>query len=450
MISFIDRGEELNLLKHEWNSPGAKLIVLYGRRRIGKTTLLSEFFKDKEGIFYISEDIYYKLQVNDLRKYIADYFQDQFLMSADISDWELLFQYLTKVIDVKKRFFLVLDEFTHLVKNDRTILTKLQRFWDSFLSRSNIFLVICGSNLGMIQDSVLSYASPMYGRRTKDILLLPLELRSSMKFTEMNFEDNLMLHMTIGGVPEYLNKASGYKDYYWFIKREFGDPNGYFYREPYFILSQDFKEQNTYFSILNAISYGKNKPSEIADYIGIESKRLYPYLENLVKLRFLAKIAPIDDRKNSGHYEMTDRMMEFWFNFVYKNREFIERGSGEITFNFSTYFGRIFEKFIRDEIFKYIYPDFKIGTWWYKDTEIDIVAISQNGEEIVFSECKWMDNVDPFKVASELDKKAQKFLNGKEIKKVTYHIVAKSFYKDTSEKGPICNDLEDIISLINK
>lgn len=129
--------------------------------------------------------------------------------------------------------------------------------------------------------------------------------------------------MTIGGIPEYLRVASGYSNYYQFIEREFGDANGYFYREPYFILSQKFREYSTYFSITNAISFGKIKPSEIAGFIGIESKRLYPYLQNLAKLMFISPSIPIDHRKGAGHYELRDNMIKFWFNYVFPNREFI-------------------------------------------------------------------------------------------------------------------------------
>ncbi len=134
----------MQIFEKEWPSPGAKLIVLYGRRRIGKTTLLSEFFKKNNGVFYISDDIHYKLQVDDLRKYLADFFQDSFLRKFKINELEDLFQYLPKIIDPKRRFFIVLDEFTYLIKKDNSILTRLQRLWDTLLIKTNTFLVICG------------------------------------------------------------------------------------------------------------------------------------------------------------------------------------------------------------------------------------------------------------------------------------------------------------------
>ena len=444
MIRFIDRVSELETLSREWSLPGPKLIILYGRRRIGKTTLLSEFFKDKSGLFYISEDVYYGLQVDDFRKNIADFLQDKFLLNTRITEWENLLQYLPKALDPTKKFFIVLDEFTYLVKNDKSIISRLQRSWDHFLSKTNIFLVLCGSNLGMMQDDVLSYSSPLYGRRTRDMLLPPMNFQSAAQFTNMSFEDKLLLHMTIGGIPEYLAKAAEYNDYHIFVKREFADPNGYFYREPYFILAQEFREYNTYFSILNAISFGKNKSSEIAGYIGIESKRLYPYLENLIKLMFISKVTPIDNRKGAGHYELNDSMIQFWFNFVFLNREFIERGVNHIEFDFSTYFGRRFEKFVRDELFSRMYPKFKIGTWWHKDVEIDVVAISQDNSEVVFCECKWKERIDHTKILPDLKRNAEKFLKEKCISKVSYQIVAKSFRHKIQNGEVILTDISDI------
>ena len=270
MIRFVDRDDELSLLNGAWNSDTSQFIVLYGRRRIGKTTLLDQFFRDKPGIFYISQDAYYRIQITEFKTYIAEFLNDEFLRKTGIEDWSDLFDYLEKVLDRNKRFFIVLDEFTYLTKNDRTILTKLQRFWDRFLSGTKVMLVICGSDFGMINETVLSYSSPLYGRRTRDILLNPLDLNNSLKITEMPFDDALMLYMTIGGVPEYLNQAHGYRDYFYFIQMEFGHKQGYFYREPYFLLSQEFRNYNVYFSIINAVSAGKNKPTEIANFIGPE------------------------------------------------------------------------------------------------------------------------------------------------------------------------------------
>lgn len=450
MIRFVNRESELALLDASWENPDAQLIVLYGRRRIGKTTLLDRFLQSKKGIFYVADDVYYRIQINEFKDYVSNFFNDQFLKNITITDWNDLFQYLTKVIPKDERFYIVLDEFTYLSKNDRSIISKFQRLWDTFLSKTKVFFVICGSDLGMIHDAVLSYTSPLYGRRSRDILLGPIGLGSSLEFTELSFEESLILYMTVGGVPEYLTKASTYTDYYFFIMREFGSKQGYFYREPYFLLSQEFRDYSTYFSILNAIAIGKNKPSEIADFIGIENKKLYPYLENLVKLGFIIKLLPAFDSRSFGHYELTDNMTEFWFNYVFPNREFIERGSTVPSFDFRRFFGRVFEKVVRNEVFTKLYPQYTIGKWWYRDHEIDVVAQSPDSKKIIVGGCKWKEDVDPLPIVNKLTRESEVMLTRKKFDHIEYHLIAKSFRHNDVPDDTVLYDLNDIKDTVSK
>lgn len=448
MVRFVDREKELDLLNEAWNSNNAQLVVMYGRRRIGKTTLLDEFFRERSGIFYISQDIYSKLQISELKDYFAEYFKDSFLLKTHIEDWNDLFTYLEKIIPVDRKFYVVLDEFTYLSKNDRSIVTKLQRFWDTFLSRTKVMLVICGSDFGMIQDTVLSYSSPLYGRRSRDILLGPLDLVNSLEFINMDFEEALMLYMTIGGVPEYLTKAENYKDYYFFILREFGEKHGYFYREPYFLLSQEFKDYNTYFSIINAISFGKNTPTEIANFLGVPNKGVYAYLENLVRLGFVVKIAPLFDERSSGHYELNDSMLEFWFNYVFTQRDIIERNAPTDSFDFPRYFGRRFERLVRNQVFPRMYPSFVIGSWWYRDNELDVVAVSEKQGTMATAECKWSENVNPKEIIPGMKEKTEIMNRKNRYEKIEYHIFAKSFRNAASLDDVTLHDLNDIKEII--
>ena len=450
MIRFIDRDKELDVLDRAWNSDKSEFIVLYGRRRVGKTTLLNEFFKNKSGIFYVAEDIFYRVQISDVKDVIAEFFNDEFLRNVTIESWKNLFEYLSRVMPLDKRFYLVLDEFTYLSKNDRTIITSLQKFWDSFLSGTRIFLAISGSDMGMVEDMVLSYSSPLYGRRTRDILLEPMSLKNSLKFLDMDFVNGFMTFMAIGGVPEYLLKASGYRDFFSFIMREFEDKQGYFYREPYFLLSQEFRNPNIYFSILNAISSGKNKPVEMANLIGVESKKLYPYIENLINLGFILRETPVTEKKNPGIYVMKDYMTEFWFNFVYPNREFIERGTNIRHSDYSAYFGRIFEKVIRNDISPDLFPGYSVGKWWYKDNEIDLVAVSSDFQEVIIGECKWRSNVDPLAIRKSLEAKGKIMLRGKTPGSIRYVIFAKDFNGQNAGSDTVTYDLPSIASLLKE
>jgi AAA+ ATPase superfamily predicted ATPase len=196
MISkFIDRKEELSLLEEEWTKRNGRLILVYGRRRIGKTKLLTEFVSSKKGIFYIGEDNSPQIQINGLKEKIAEFMGDNLLKTLEIKDWDQLFGYLVRNCP-PERFYLLLDEFSYLVKSDKRILSVLQKYWDSSFSTSNICILLSGSMLGLMSEMVLSYASPLYGRRSRDILLEGLSFRYSKEFFNMPLPQALEMYMT--------------------------------------------------------------------------------------------------------------------------------------------------------------------------------------------------------------------------------------------------------------
>ena len=444
MIRFTDRKDELTLLENSWVKDNAEFVVICGRRRIGKTRLILEFMKGKDGIFFIAEDTNKKTQINELKNKTAGYFDDDFLRRTDITEWRDLFEYLTKILPSKKKIYFVIDEFSYIIKNDSAVISALQKFWDTFLSNTKIFFLISGSLFGLMSERVLSSASPLYGRRTRDLLITPLTFKDSLGFLDMPFIEKIKTCMGIGGVPEYLLKTGSYKNSKSFFVNEFFNKNGYFYREPYFLLSQEFKEIKTYFTILNAVAYGNTKPTEIANFAGLNTREIYPYLENLIRLGFIERVTPIfGKRKSAGIYFIKDVFFDFWFNFVYGNRESIEKNEGKIDESkLNTYFGKRFEKLIRDEIAYKILKFSRVGRWWYKDKEIDIVGINEKTKEIIFGECKWQDNINAEKVLQELKEKS-KFVDwNKEKRKDSYAIFAKSFKKRT--KDCYCFDLKDI------
>ncbi len=446
MISkFINREDELNLLEEEWKRDRATLIILYGRRRIGKTRLLLEFVKDKEGIFYIAEDTSSKIQIEQLKEKIAEFLGDELLKRIDIKDWDELFLYLAKNMP-DKRFYLILDEFTYLIRSDQRILSVLQKLWDLEFSNSKIFIVLSGSLLGLMSEAVLSYASPLYGRRTRDILLEELNFKFAMEFVSYSFEDTVKLYMTTGGVPEYLIKASDYNSLEDFLRREFFSKWGYFYREPYFIISQEFKELKTYFSILNAIAFGKTKPSEIANFIGVEIRKIYPYLENLIRLGFVRRITPVFSKGNRGIYVIRDTIFDFWFNTVFKHREEIEAETFEIDYNeLSMYYGKRFEIFAREQIIPVFFRGYKCGKWWYKEDEIDVVVFNEKERVIYFMECKWSDlnNRDVRRIVKSLERKSELVKVGDDWKRF-YGIIAKSVdERDSISDDVVIIDLRD-------
>ncbi|MBT8507591.1 ATPase [Methanomicrobiaceae archaeon CYW5] len=390
MISpFIDREEERSILEDEWGADGGRLIVLYGRRRIGKTRLLSEFAEGKEGILYFAEETPAHLQIKGLQELCARHLHDGLLGDLPIESWSQLFTYLVQH-PPHHRSYLIIDEFTYLIKSDKSVLSALQKAWDNGLSASPWCIVLSGSVLGMMSDLALSYTSPIYGRRTRDMFLTRLPFRYAQAFLRQNFEDALRTYFAIGGVPEYLQKASEYTTFDAFAKKELFGKYGYFYREPYFLLSQEFRELKVYQGILRAIAQGNTKPSAIAGHCGIETRGLYPYLEGMIRLGFIEKESPFPGSSRNSVYKIRDNLLGFWYRFVYPEKGRIETD----TFRYeecdmSQYFGERFEAFIREEVVPLIYPGYESGRWWHKGEEIDLVAIDRRGTAIVFGECKY-------------------------------------------------------------
>ena len=454
MIRFIDRKDELRLLEEEWSSARAKLIILYGRRRIGKTRLIKEFIKDKKGIFYIAEDMKKELIIEDLKKEISKFFNDEFLGQLKIENWNILFEYLCRIVPKNERFYFVIDEFSYIIKNSPEVLSILQKYWDLYLSKTKIFIILSGSLLGLMNQT-LNSSSPLYGRRSRDIQLRKLPFKYSREFLKMDLENSLKTYFSIDGVPEYLIKASEYENFETFVKKEFFNKYGYFYNEPYFLLGQGFKELRTYFSMVNALAYGHTEPTRIANFVGLRTREIYPYLENLIRLG-LVKREPNILNPRKGLYLISDKLLDFWFNFVFKYRTFIELEQMDLkTLDFDQYFGKIFESFVKDEIVPVIYGKRfdKIGKWWYKDKEIDILALNEKSKELLAVECKWEDYVEPKKVCRSLLESLGHIQWYKDQRKEYLAIFAKSFKEKIDEYNGLrvhCYDLNDIEKILTQ
>ncbi len=448
---FIDREEELKTLEREWKKKNA-FVIVYGRRRVGKTRLVDEFLRDKEGIFYTAEDVSKNVQLTEFKNVVADYLNDNFLREQEIKEWKHLFSYLEKTLDKNKKFYIWIDEFSYVVKNSPEITSILQGFIDRFLRESKIFFIVSGSLFGIMSEKVLSSASPLYGRRTRDILLTPLDFSASREFVDYSLEDKLKLYFTVGGIPEYLLIASNYKNYREFISYEFFRKNGYFYREPYFLLSREFKEIKTYFSILAAIAFGNTTPTTIANFVGIKTREIYPYLDNLITYGFVGKIESLSKKKSV--YVIKDVFFDFWFNFVYKYRSLVEIGRFfPEDSDLNKYFGKRFELFIIENVLNF-FPQFTVVKKVFgriprkkESYEIDIVALNEQTKEIMFIECKWRDKVNAEKICKQLVEKAEYVNWNRDDRKEYLAVFAKSFDDRIEEfegRRVFCFDLEDI------
>jgi hypothetical protein len=246
--------------------------------------------------------------------------------------------------------------------------------------------------VGLMGEAALSHASPLYGRRTRDMLLEGLGFFDARQFLEFSFVDSLKTYLITGGVPEYLQRAGSYTDFGTFLEKEWFDRFGYFYREPYFILSQEVRELKSYQSILNSIALGDTAPGKIAQFCGLDTRHLYPYLENMILLGIIAREVPVTGGRRQAIYVIKDRIFDFWYNFIFLHRHAIETdGFRPEDLSLDPYFGKQFEVLVRDELGRQLFPGYRIGRWWYREDEIDLVGLDDGTGSILFGECKWGD-----------------------------------------------------------
>ena len=458
--NFINRKKELMMLEERFRSNKPELLILYGRRRVGKTELIKQFMKDKPHIYFLSDKTHEKEQLKEVSKKIGEFFNDKLLINRGFGSWIDIFEYLNEKL--KNRIIFVIDEFPFLMTANKAISSIFQKGWDEYLQNTKIFLILCGSSIAMMEKGTLSYKSPLYGRRTGQWKLEPLNFYETEEFfPNYSMERTIEAFSILGGIPAYLKQFDDMKDIFYNIKEKILRKDSFLYNEPEFVLREELKEPKTYFSVLKNLSFGKNRLNEIATSLGMERNKVSMYLSVLENLNIIERIIPITEKhphkSRKGLYFIKDNFFKFWFRFVFPNRGDIEEGNVEsvlknkIMPNFNQSVSLVFEDICTQIIRrKPLFNIEKIGKWWYKDKEIDIVALNDNTKEILFCECKWQDKINAEKILSELKEKS-KFVDwNKDKKKEYFAIFAKSFKKKIGENNVFCFDLKDIENILVK
>ena len=444
---FVNRKKECEELKKFLDSKGFGFAVLYGRRRVGKTRLLLESLKKRNHIYYLA------VENNNLR-YFSALAAQRFPQVKNLrEDWEVLLSFLKDKVDA-----LVIDEFQNIVKEDKTVLSLLQRAVDKDLKGSELKLIALGSSVSMITSEVLQYRSPLYGRRTYTKRVGAMSfLGIKGFFPKASCEELAEIYGFADGIPYYLEKIS--LPFWSWLEDELRNPT--FVRDELdFMLRYEFEDLGTYKTILEAISMGKTKVSEIKDYARLQRTDISSYLSKLINTGFALRELPLTEPVNSkmGRYFIADQFVAFWFRFVYPNLSNIEEGvysAVSVKKDYSQYMGYVFEKICKQVLMELIRRGNlsfdKVGRWWYKDAEIDLVALNAEKKDILFVECKWQDDVSPYQVLAELKKKSGYVRWNNEDRKENYALFAKSFKdKDIEEENVQLFDLKDIENLMEQ
>jgi len=440
-MEFKDRKKETKEITEMLNSKNFELLILYGRRRIGKTELILHSTKDKKRIYYLGVE---KRNLDRFYDVCVSQFPD---ISNLKKDYEVLFEYLKD-----KSVVVIIDEFQNLIKEDKNILNILQSLIDTNLKNTNLKLVLLGSSVSIMSSKVLSYQSPLYGRRTGSIKLKPISFFDIKEFfPKISMKEIIEIYGLADGVPYYLIKI---KKHLWkWLEEEIKSERSFLKDEVEFLMRYEFEDPSTYKIILEAIANGKTKINEIKDFIKLQRTDLSPYLKNLIETDLIKREVPITEKvkSRSGRYYLKDNFLKFWFRFIYPNLSSIETkifNTSLIKKEYNHYLGGIFEEIVRQYLIKN--PPFnftKIGRWWYKNSEIDLVALDESTNKILFVECKWKENVDANKLISGLSKKTENVLWKNDKREEYYSLFAKSFKKKITEfngKKVFCIDIKDL------
>jgi len=387
IIQFKDRKKELQELSEALSSKTFEFIVLYGRRRIGKTELVLKATEKKERIYYLA------VSAKNLERFYNICLGHYPEVSKLKMDWEVLFEFLKDKADV-----VVIDEFQNMIKEDENILNIFQSITDTILMDSRLKLFLLGSSVSVMTSRVLDYKSPLYGRRTGSVELKAVSFFDLKEFfPKANIKELVEIYGFADGVPYYLVKID--RSFWLWLKAEVEKERSFLKDEVDFLMRYEFEDVSTYKLILEAIAHGKTKLNEIKNFMNVKRTDISPYLRNLIEVGMVKRTIPITEKAKSrlGRYYISDNFLKFWFRYIYPNVSSIEEGIFDINVikgDYSMYLGNIFEDVARQFLIKErenIFKFSKIGKWWHKEREIDIVALNENTEEILFVECKWQD-----------------------------------------------------------
>ena len=455
---FVGRHQELEQLNQAYQENDFQFTVIYGRRRIGKTSLINEFLKDKKAIYYVALEENAEDNLKRFSDAISIFKNTDQGGKEKFANFEECFKEITRLAQ-KQRVILIIDEFPYLAKAYPIISSMLQSYIDHEFKETNLFLILCGSSMSFMERQVLGYQSPLYGRRTLALKLEPFKLSEAHEMLpKLSKEDAFIINTVCGGVPQYLSYMSDSMSVADNIKKNFLTKSGRLFDEPNNLLQQELRDPTNYNSIINAIASGASKHSKIAQSAHLQTGPLTTYLNNLIDLGIVEKKLPVTEQKKSRSknivYRICDGMFRFWYTFVGKQTDLIERGLTDLAWvkvqkSLSDFMGPEFEKYSQDfmwsqDMNEKIVPNpfIHLGNWWgtdkrtHQQVELDIVGFSDDERDGYFGECKWKNEPIPRSVL-------EKLIANSEIFKYPikhYYLFSKSGFTDS------CRELAEKIN----
>ena len=459
---FIGRETELKFLEDKYHEKKAQLIVLYGRRRVGKTETLREFCKGKPHIFFSCTQSTDKVQLAKFSKQVLRENIPAKQYISEFADWEKAFRALLALPYGDKKKLVVIDEFPYMCKGNRSVPSILQNLWDTVFKESSVMLILCGSAMSFIEKELLAEKNPLYGRATGIYKMKKMGFYDSARFfPNYSEEEKILAYAVLGGIPHYLNQFSPDLSVAENIKRNILTKGAVLYSEVDFLLHQELRETPVYNSIIEAVALGNTKLNDISQKSLVEdTSKTSVYLKNLMELGIVEREFSVNAgtkekaNANRGLYRLTDNFFRFWYAFGFANLSQLEDGDVEGVYEYlvepalhefaSLSFEDVCKEFVRELQKKNALPFryAKMGRWMGKttvrdqeaengvrmaETEIDLLAVDREAKEYLVGACKFKRN--PFSYSEYLDTMA-KLAPLKEKAKFYYALFSESGFDE--------------------
>ncbi len=422
---FVGRRFELDLLENQHKKSTSAFVPIYGRRRVGKSELIVKFLSGKRAIYHVGKTAPAALQLRELLGQAARVLDEPLLQNLPTDNWRLALEQITQKSG-KTKLVLAFDEFQWLVHAAPELPSLLQEFWDTRWSKSNaITLILCGSYLGFMEREVLGKKSPLFGRRTAQIRLLPFPYLEARGFhSRWSITDQAGAYFLCGGIPQYLKCFDPRRSLLSNIEHAFLDEFSPLFREPEFLLREELREIDSYYAVLLAVAQGRADLPSIAARSAISERSLPYYLQQLVELGYVGRRYPLTEKKpvvRQVQFSLEDPLLRFWFYFVFPNLSFLQQMGPSVTFRerikpeLPAYFGACFERLCREAL-PLIYKNegvsaaFEVGEYWDKQVQVDLVGIREDNWTDL-GECKWGSIRSVKVIENELQNKVDRFPN---------------------------------------
>ena len=422
---FIGREREVAALDRLYESNKFEFAVIYGRRRVGKTALINHFIDNKEAIYFMGVESNEKQNLENFSKSIIEYSSGIEAETSFLS-FQAALEYVFKLAE-KKRFILAIDEYPYVARSSKSLASTLQLLIDKYKDTSKLMLILCGSSMSYMEDEVLAYKSPLYGRRTAQMKIFPFSFDEACRYLKnYSDEDKALAYGIVGGTPQYLLQMDDRLSIEDNIKNTYLNPISFLYEEPTNLLKQEVREPAIYTAIITAIAVGASRMSDISNKVGEDSNICANYLKSLINLGIVKKETPYGEKTSrKSIYSIEDNMFRFWYRFVPNNNSVIMRGAADIVYRriepqLSEYMGAVFEEICKQYLWKLLLDgnslvEFsELGRWWGNDpiekkqTEIDIMG-EQDKKTALFGECKWTNEKVDLGVLETLIKRSNLF-----------------------------------------